>query len=296
MSIELNGTTGITTPGLTNTGTETIVNLTTTGNTILGNASTDTLNVGNGDLVKDASGNVGIGTSSPANPLEVNQGVSSSVAGIKVSGPTWTMLDLVTTNADSEARNWRLAGVLNSFGLFEIISGSTSGGAPNTTVLGLKKASSVALEGAIPQTGAGITFPATQSASTDANTLDDYEEGTWTPVLSATNPPTYVSTTVGTYTKIGNQVVVNAYISVASVSVAGSISCGFTGLPFACNGTAVRFSGVISNNTTYTTSHASSVYLIGGNTIGYFWDNSLRNNFNDGLAAGELWFTISYFI
>jgi hypothetical protein len=39
--------------------------LTTTGNTILGDASTDTLNVGNGDLVKDASGNVGIGTSSP---------------------------------------------------------------------------------------------------------------------------------------------------------------------------------------------------------------------------------------
>jgi len=27
--------------------------------------------------------------------------------------------------------------------------------------------------------GAGITFPATQSASTDANTLDDYEEGNW---------------------------------------------------------------------------------------------------------------------
>ena len=40
-------------------------NLTVDGNTILGNASTDTLNVGNGGLVKDASGNVGIGTSSP---------------------------------------------------------------------------------------------------------------------------------------------------------------------------------------------------------------------------------------
>ena len=36
------------------------------GNTILGDASTDTLNVGNGGLVKDASGNVGIGTASPA--------------------------------------------------------------------------------------------------------------------------------------------------------------------------------------------------------------------------------------
>ncbi len=36
-----------------------------TGNTILGDAATDTLNVGAGGLVKDASGNVGIGTSSP---------------------------------------------------------------------------------------------------------------------------------------------------------------------------------------------------------------------------------------
>ena len=66
MAITLDGTTGITTPGLTNTGTETIVNLTTTGNTILGDASTDTLNVGNGDLIKDSSGNVGIGVTPSA--------------------------------------------------------------------------------------------------------------------------------------------------------------------------------------------------------------------------------------
>jgi hypothetical protein len=64
--IVLDGTTGITTPGLTNTGTETLVNLTTTGNTILGDASTDTLNVGNGGLIKDASGNVGVGVTPSA--------------------------------------------------------------------------------------------------------------------------------------------------------------------------------------------------------------------------------------
>jgi hypothetical protein len=51
---------------LTVTGTLTAVDVTTTGNTILGNASTDTLNVGNGDLVKDASGNVGIGVTPSA--------------------------------------------------------------------------------------------------------------------------------------------------------------------------------------------------------------------------------------
>ena len=77
MSMILDGTSGLTTPGVVNTAGETIATtlavtgatnlsaLTTTGNTILGDASTDTLNVGNGGLVKDASGNVGIGTTSP---------------------------------------------------------------------------------------------------------------------------------------------------------------------------------------------------------------------------------------
>jgi hypothetical protein len=50
--------------------------------------------------------------------------------------------------------------------------------------------------------GAGITFPATQSASTDANTLDDYEEGTWTPTSSGVT----FSSASGTYTKIGRLV------------------------------------------------------------------------------------------
>jgi hypothetical protein len=58
----LNGTLGATTPS-----TVAATDLTTTGNTILGNASTDTLNVGNGGLVKDANGNVGINTASPVN-------------------------------------------------------------------------------------------------------------------------------------------------------------------------------------------------------------------------------------
>lgn len=53
-------------------GTSTLINLTTSGNTVLGDASTDTLNVGNGGLVKDASGNVGIGTASPTEKLDIS--------------------------------------------------------------------------------------------------------------------------------------------------------------------------------------------------------------------------------
>ena len=85
MSIILNGDTGITTPGLTNTGTETIVNLTTTGNTTLGDATTDTLTVGVTGIVKDASGNVGIGTASPSSLLHVSSSAATNWQ-VRVSG------------------------------------------------------------------------------------------------------------------------------------------------------------------------------------------------------------------
>jgi hypothetical protein len=55
----------------------TITNFTTTGNTVLGDATTDTLTVGVTGIVKDSSGNVGIGTASPSVNLDVN----SSAAG-----------------------------------------------------------------------------------------------------------------------------------------------------------------------------------------------------------------------
>jgi len=80
MAITLDGTNGITTPNLTNTGTETLVNLTTTGNTTLGDATTDTLTVGVTGIVKDASGNVGIGTASPT--FDSGSGLQISRAGI----------------------------------------------------------------------------------------------------------------------------------------------------------------------------------------------------------------------
>jgi hypothetical protein len=77
--------------------------------------------------------------------------------------------------------------------------------------------------GAYSVNGTGITFPATQNASSDANTLDDYEEGTWTPVLSGTSTPPGLSySAAGKYVKVGNQVTANFFIYVDTVSSQGS--------------------------------------------------------------------------
>ena len=71
--------------------------------------------------------------------------------------------------------------------------------------------------------GSGITFPATQSASTNVNTLDDYEEGTFTPTIrGSTVSGTYTpSTTNAYYTKIGNVVTVWIFVDMRSGTATG---------------------------------------------------------------------------
>ena len=103
-------------------------------------------------------------------------------------------------------------------------------------VTGTVKASTgMAVGNATPGTG-GLAFPATAVAVADANTLDDYEEGTWTPVLkdaSAGNAAT-AATTSANYTKIGR--VVNFSLSLLDINTTG-LTAGnqiyITGLPFA---------------------------------------------------------------
>jgi hypothetical protein len=93
-------------------------------------------------------------------------------------------------------------------------------------------------------TANGLTFPATQVSSADANTLDDYEEGIWTPsfisidILNGDITPTYVTlTTKGSYRKVGSVVFVLFRISLSALSVTGSTSneLYIEGLPYAPN-------------------------------------------------------------
>ena len=110
---------------------------------------------------------------------------------------------------------------------------TTAGGAAISGTTGAFT-TTVGVGGATPAaSGAGITFPATASASSDANTLDDYEEGTWTPGVSfggASVGVTYSSPS-GTYTKIGRQVTCVGRMVLSNKGSSTGVA-NITGLPF----------------------------------------------------------------
>jgi hypothetical protein len=96
--------------------------------------------------------------------------------------------------------------------------------------------------GLIAANGGGVSFPATQVPSADANTLDDYEEGTFTPTIiggTTAGTATYTQQT-GQYTKIGNRVLISIRVGYNSGTGTGALNIG--GLPFTTDGTGVSLS------------------------------------------------------
>ena len=88
------------------------------------------------------------------------------------------------------------------------VSGTAGAAATLVQTLGVENGKTLVLQGSTQSSGTGIAFPATQSASSDANTLDDYEEGTWTPTDISGAGLTFTGNN-GYYTKIGRVVVAN---------------------------------------------------------------------------------------
>lgn len=142
----------------------------------------------------------------------------------------------------------------------------------NTVVGGtLTSNSGAAIGGATAGTG-GLAFPATQSAQSDANTLDDYEEGTWTPSLGGS--ATY-TTQEAYYIKIGKLVYIQAKLQVNALGTGSTTT--ISGLPFTVQNTGSYGSGVVG----YFASLAVSPVVLTCNAV----NNTTTLNFNDLTAA-----------
>lgn len=175
------------------------------------------------------------------------------------------------------------ASFLNGFTFANPGTIGTTPGAGNFTTLGAS--------GLLSADGGQIKFPATENPSSDANTLDAYKEGSFTPTLlsgGAAVGRTYVSQ-VGSFTTFGNRTIIQGYIE---LSAKGS-STGITtigGLPRTSNATSGHLNplATMPQNITYagtliayvnTNSNAITVgYVQSASSITLLQDTGLANN------------------
>ena len=216
---------------------------------------TGALTVDTTTLVVDATNNrVGIGTASPISQF-ANTSTTDTITGNVADGLAWRSVSndwaaaIISRPASGNAFALRAhtGGATASDYPLWLSAGASSGnfvlsatgngvvtfgdGAGNTRMTlnstGLEVANGNVILGT---SGKGIDFSATAGTGT-SELLNDYEEGTWTPV--ATNLTVVGSVTyTAKYTKIGNIVYISlkAVASTSSSSVAGSTY--FSGLPF----------------------------------------------------------------
>lgn len=147
--------------------------------------------------------------------------IDTTIASTGVTAGTYKS---VTVNAKGQVTSGTNPTTLSGYGITDAVA--TTGA---QTVAGVKTFSSNPV-----LSGGGITFPATQVASSNANTLDDYEEGTCTLTVTAATAPTGVTYlyNAARYVKIGSICHIAFSIKLSSAGSGGVGELRISGIPF----------------------------------------------------------------
>jgi hypothetical protein len=252
------------------------------------------------------TGNIGIGTVSPSAKLDTAYTDSATYSSTSPSA------DLILSRKNTGNTANETVGIRFDVGW----SGSTTGGAAieaiqpsNASTADLafltRDAGTWGERMRIDSSGhaiipAGVTLGTAAGTYNADNTLDDYEEGTWTPTL-----PNGGTLTVegATYTKIGRLVNVRGYIQDITPT-ANTSQFQIGGLPFTTGNTAQSYgAGSISFSSVYDASGLGILNRVNGNSLYFHYidgtsGSSLTNNnwiSTINATSGQLIFQITYY-
>ena len=143
----------------------------------------------------------------------------------------------------------------------------------------------------------GVVFGPASASTVSSQTLDSYEEGTWTPAFN--NVTVSYTERYGKYTKIGDTVHLWGYIVVNSINTSDTSYVNLGGMPFAATGGFVNgsFYNGSGNASLFTTNTLGAAWTVVSQNYFYLGIPSSTNNLSYTQACnstGRFWFSMTY--
>jgi len=187
----------------------------------------------------DSSGNVGIGTTNPQRSLHIYTGDNAQL----VLESTNTLNDINLTDTGGSARIRNSGGELRFFTGGDPSSLNVANGSNNVAITTDGNMEIANGNLVFSTAGTGIDFSATGDGSGTATSelLDDYEEGSWTPIFAdssgAQANQTY-SVQRGRYVKVGRHLTCTFDVQLSAKGTFGGVYMLLGGLPYTSGQTA----------------------------------------------------------
>ena len=195
------------------------------------------------------SGGAGVPTFTDLGTFTTVNCTTLNVTGISTFGAGTAALPGLTTTGDTNTGIYFPAADTLGFttGGTERMRISSAG---LSTFTGTTKVTTGAAVGNATPGAGGLAFPVTAVAVADANTLDDYEEGNWTPVVTFTggNGDLTTAEALGVYTKIGRLVQISFNVEFTETTALTNLT--ITGVPFTSGGVSRSAAGCFIDNMT----------------------------------------------